>query len=55
MDKKKHGGFRANAKRPFKYGEPTVLVQFKVPVSKREAFIEHVKEFLKPFIKSKSL
>lgn len=51
MTEKKHGGFRANAKRPFKYGEPTVLVQFKVPVSKREAVMFHVKEFLKPLIK----
>lgn len=45
--KERRGGFRANAKRPLKYGEPTEVVHFRVPKSKKKAVSDMVKAFLK--------
>lgn len=52
MTKKKEtrGGYRENAKRPLKYGEPTVAVMFRVPESKKEAVTNLVKKFLEKFV-----
>lgn len=41
------GGYRKNAKRPYKYGEPTELVPVRVPKSKKKAFKEAIKPILK--------
>lgn len=37
MNKNKHGGARRGAGRKEKYGEPTVTVSFRVPLSKAPA------------------
>jgi hypothetical protein len=36
--KENRGGYRPNAKRPLKYGEPTVQIRFSVPESKADYF-----------------
>lgn len=41
--KGKSGGFRKNAKRPYKYGEPMKMVSARVPISKVNDFKEKVK------------
>lgn len=41
------GGYRKNAKRPFKYGEPTELVPIRVPKSKKKEFKKLTKIILK--------
>jgi hypothetical protein len=52
MKKKKEtrGGYRENAKRPLKYGEPTVTVNYRVPASQRLAVNDLVKKFLKKYL-----
>lgn len=51
MKKKKdnRGGFRANAKRPLKYGEPTTNMTFRVPESQKVAVRKLVNDFLLEF------
>ncbi|MDB5199159.1 MAG: hypothetical protein JWO92_1122 [Chitinophagaceae bacterium] len=41
------GGFRKNARRPYKYGEPTIPIQKRVPISKKKKFNKQVDEILK--------
>lgn len=41
------GGFRENAKRPLKYGEPTEMVPVRVPKSKKAEF----KKLIAPILK----
>lgn len=41
--KGKSGGFRKNAKRPYKYGEPMKMVSARVPISKVNDFKAKVK------------
>jgi hypothetical protein len=41
------GGYRKNAKRPLKYGEPTESVPVRVPKSKKKEFKEKIKPILK--------
>jgi hypothetical protein len=43
------GGYRENAKRPLKYGEPTEIVRFSVPKSKVEFIKNLVHRVLKRF------
>lgn len=43
------GGYRENAKRPLKYGEPTEVVRFSVPKSKVEFIKKLVQKALKAF------
>jgi hypothetical protein len=52
MKKKKEnrGGFRANAKRPLKYGEPTANMTFRVPESQHSAVRDLVNNFLAKLI-----
>jgi hypothetical protein len=45
--KETRGGFRANAKRPLKYGEPTVVLHLRAPESQADAVRKLVSNFLK--------
>ena len=45
--KETRGGYRPNAKRPLKYGEPTVQIKKSVPVSKKEYFEKWIDNELK--------
>lgn len=47
------GGYRKNAKRPLKYGEPTVNLNIRVPKSKKKAIKNLVNEELKKYIVKK--
>jgi hypothetical protein len=44
------GGFRKNARRPLKYGEPTVNLVIRVPKSKKTAFKKLVEDELQKLI-----
>ncbi|HZF64191.1 MAG TPA: GIY-YIG nuclease family protein [Chitinophagaceae bacterium] len=41
------GGFRENAKRPLKYGEPTEMIPFRIPKSRKKEFKEITATWLK--------
>lgn len=43
------GGYRKNAKRPFKYGEPTVNLVMRVPKSKKLKIKKIVNDELKKY------
>jgi len=45
----KHGGARAGAGQPLKYGEPTVPIMVRVPQSKKEIIALKIKKLLKKF------
>jgi hypothetical protein len=47
------GGFRKNARRPLKYGEPTVNLTMRVPKSKKKYFKDLVNGELKKLIVKK--
>jgi hypothetical protein len=47
--KKGSGGYRPGAKRPLKYGEPTEIVRFSIPISKTDQAKEIMKKWLKQF------
>ena len=44
--KPKHGGTRQGSGRPNKYGEPTVKLQFRIPVSKVAGVKTSINEWL---------
>jgi hypothetical protein len=47
------GGFRKNARRPLKYGEPTVNLVMRVPKSKKLKIKKMVNDELKQYIVKK--
>lgn len=47
------GGFRKNAKRPLKYGEPTVNLVIRVPKSKKVKIKKMVTDELKKYLVKK--
>lgn len=51
MTKPKQGGYRENAGRKEKYGEPTKRIGFRVPESKVDEITELVKNKLKMWLK----
>lgn len=51
MTKENRGGFRENARRPLKYGEPTQRISIRVPVSQVDKVKKLVNGFLEQFIK----
>jgi len=48
-EKKKRGGERKGAGRPLKYGEPTIFIGFRSPLSEAENVRKVVKNYLKKF------
>jgi hypothetical protein len=49
MKKGKHGGVRVGAGPPFKYGEDTVNITLRVPVSKKAEVKEMIYSYLNQF------
>lgn len=50
--KETRGGYRANAKRPLKYGEPTIVLHFRAPESQAEAVKKIVNNFLNKYLEN---
>jgi hypothetical protein len=50
MSNNKHGGKRQNSGAKPKYGEPTKMVSFRVPISKVEKVKKLVADYLKSLI-----
>lgn len=48
--KETRGGFRANAKRPLKYGEPTIVLHLRAPESQAEVVKKLVSNFLNKYV-----
>jgi hypothetical protein len=45
------GGYRKNAKRPLKYGEPTVRITVQIPETKAKEIKAKIARILKPYEK----
>jgi hypothetical protein len=45
-NKQKHGGTRQGSGAPLKYGEETVMICFRVPISKKDQVKQLVKDYL---------
>lgn len=53
--KETRGGFRPNAKRPLKYGEPTVVLHLRAPESQADAVRKLVSNFLKKYLETRTV